>query len=257
MSKRISAPRHRRPWLAAASADARRQARRASARRGARSRSGRTRTARRPSRRSSPSGPRRKGLTVEVVEKDFGKIRDDLKTVQPESAPDVIIGAHDWTGQLAADGLVAAALPDARRRGRSSRRTRSARSRTAPRSSASTAPRSCSRTSASSSTRSSPRCRRPSRSSRPPALAFKKKASGNLAVAVPQGAAGDAYHMYPFFSGLGGYVFGVNKAGNLDAVRHRPREHDVPVERGADRHVEQDRASSTRRSTTASRRTRS
>src|SRR4029079_15624230 len=32
-----------------------------------------------------------KGLTVEVVEKDFGKIRDDLKTVQPESAPDVII----------------------------------------------------------------------------------------------------------------------------------------------------------------------
>ena len=34
---------------------------------------------------------------------------------------------------------------------------------------------------------------------------------------MPQGAAGDAYHMYPFFSGLGGYVFGVNKAGNLDA----------------------------------------
>jgi len=31
-----------------------------------------------------------------------------------------------------------------------------------------------------------------------------------------QGANGDAYHMYPFFSGLGGYVFGVNKAGNLD-----------------------------------------
>src|SRR5687768_8367368 len=31
-----------------------------------------------------------KGLTVEVVEKDFGKIRDDLKTVQAESAPDVI-----------------------------------------------------------------------------------------------------------------------------------------------------------------------
>ena len=27
---------------------------------------------------------------------------------------------------------------------------------------------------------------------------------------------GDAYHMYPFFSGLGGYIFGTNKAGNLD-----------------------------------------
>ena len=52
-----------------------------------------------------------KGLGVEVIEKDFGKIRDDLKTVQPESAPDVIIGAHDWTGQLAADGLVLPLFP--------------------------------------------------------------------------------------------------------------------------------------------------
>ena len=48
------------------------------------------------------------------------------------------------------------------------------------------------------------------------ALAFKKKSSQNLAIAVPQGANGDAYHMYPFFSGLGGYVFGTNGAGNLD-----------------------------------------
>ena len=48
------------------------------------------------------------------------------------------------------------------------------------------------------------------------ALAFKHKKSGNLAIAVQQGTNGDAYHMYPFFSGLGGYVFGVNHAGNLD-----------------------------------------
>ena len=48
----------------------------------------------------------RRGVTVEVVEKNFGDIRDQLKTVAPATAPDVIIGAHDWTGQLAADGLV-------------------------------------------------------------------------------------------------------------------------------------------------------
>jgi len=48
------------------------------------------------------------------------------------------------------------------------------------------------------------------------ALAYKKKASGNLGIAVQQGSGGDAYHMYPFFSGLGGYVFGTNSAGNLD-----------------------------------------
>ena len=49
------------------------------------------------------------------------------------------------------------------------------------------------------------------------ALAFKHKKAGNLGIAVQQGANGDAYHMYPFFSGLGGYIFGVNHAGNLDA----------------------------------------
>ena len=49
------------------------------------------------------------------------------------------------------------------------------------------------------------------------ALAFKNKSADNLAIAVPQAPAGDAYHMYPFFSGLGGYVFGRNKAGNLNA----------------------------------------
>ena len=48
----------------------------------------------------------RRGVNVEVVEKNFGDIRDQLKTVAVASAPDVIIGAHDWTGQLAADGLV-------------------------------------------------------------------------------------------------------------------------------------------------------
>jgi maltose-binding protein MalE len=48
------------------------------------------------------------------------------------------------------------------------------------------------------------------------ALAFQKKASGNIGLAVPQGANGDAYHMYPFFSGLCGYIFGNNKVGNLD-----------------------------------------
>ena len=39
-----------------------------------------------------------KGAKIEVVQKDFGQIRDNLKTVQSETAPDVIIGAHDWVG---------------------------------------------------------------------------------------------------------------------------------------------------------------
>jgi maltose-binding protein MalE len=157
-----------------------------------------------------------KGLTVEVVEKDFGKIRDDLKTVQAETAPDVIIGAHDWVGQLAADGSVLPLFPTKATRaqfpayalGAFSYGTAVKRLYGAPvvleniglvvNTKLAKVPTSFAQFQAA-------------------ALAFKKKASGNLAVAVPQGAAGDAYHMYPFFSGLGGYVFGVNKAGNLDA----------------------------------------
>src|SRR6266511_3180116 len=48
------------------------------------------------------------------------------------------------------------------------------------------------------------------------ALAFKRKSADNLAIAVQQGANGDAYHMYPFFSGLCGYVFGKTKGGSLN-----------------------------------------
>src|ERR671921_2748293 len=56
---------------------------------------------------------RTRGVTVEVVQKDFDKIRDDLKTVQAANAPDVIVGAHDWTGELAANGLVLPLFPSA------------------------------------------------------------------------------------------------------------------------------------------------
>jgi arabinogalactan oligomer/maltooligosaccharide transport system substrate-binding protein len=48
------------------------------------------------------------------------------------------------------------------------------------------------------------------------ALALKKKNHLAFGICVQQGSGGDAYHMYPFFAGLGGYVFGTNKAGNLD-----------------------------------------
>jgi arabinogalactan oligomer/maltooligosaccharide transport system substrate-binding protein len=45
------------------------------------------------------------------------------------------------------------------------------------------------------------------------ALAFQKKAAGNFGLVIP---GGDAYHNYPLFSGLCGYVFGKDAKGNLD-----------------------------------------
>jgi len=156
-----------------------------------------------------------RGVSVEVVEKDFGKIRDDLKTVQAATAPDVIVGAHDWTGELAADGSVVPLIPraavtkqfpgyalDAFSYGTAVKRLYGApvaleniglvvntKLAGVPASFADLEKR---------------------------ALAFKRKKAGNLALAIPQGANGDAYHMYPLFSGLCGYVFGKNRAGNLN-----------------------------------------
>jgi len=47
------------------------------------------------------------GVAVEVVQKDFGTIRDDLVSQGPSGqGPDVIIGAHDWIGKLVQNGAI-------------------------------------------------------------------------------------------------------------------------------------------------------
>lgn len=51
------------------------------------------------------------GIPVEVVETPFGSIRDQFTTAAPTGeGPDIIIGAHDWVGELAANGLLAEIL---------------------------------------------------------------------------------------------------------------------------------------------------
>ncbi|MBT8165230.1 MAG: maltose ABC transporter substrate-binding protein [Acidimicrobiia bacterium] len=48
------------------------------------------------------------GLTVAVQELGSGDIRDRLITADPAGeGPDIIVGAHDWLGQLVANGVVA------------------------------------------------------------------------------------------------------------------------------------------------------
>ena len=47
------------------------------------------------------------GVEVSVQEVDFGGIRDDLKTAGPAGeGPDIIVGAHDWLGELVVNGLL-------------------------------------------------------------------------------------------------------------------------------------------------------
>lgn len=48
------------------------------------------------------------GIPVIIQELEFGDIRDQLKTAGPAGeGPDIIIGAHDWLGELAVNGLLA------------------------------------------------------------------------------------------------------------------------------------------------------
>jgi maltose/maltodextrin transport system substrate-binding protein/arabinogalactan oligomer/maltooligosaccharide transport system substrate-binding protein len=47
------------------------------------------------------------GLPVTVQELAFGDIRDQLKTAGPAGeGPDIIVGAHDWLGELVTNGLL-------------------------------------------------------------------------------------------------------------------------------------------------------
>ncbi len=48
------------------------------------------------------------GVQIVVTQKQFGSIRDDLKVAGPTGeGPDIIIGAHDWLGELVENGLLA------------------------------------------------------------------------------------------------------------------------------------------------------
>ena len=155
------------------------------------------------------------GVTVNVVQKDFGTIRSSLATVDPATAPDVVVGASDWIGELSANGTI---LPlflssavkkqfpgytlDALSYGTAVKRlygmpTQVENIGLVVNTKLAKVPKTFAQLEKS-------------------ALTFKKKASGNVAIAVQQGAGFDAYHMYPFFSGLCGYIFGKNKVGNLD-----------------------------------------
>ena len=156
-----------------------------------------------------------KGVTVKVVVKDFGSIRDSLGTVNATDAPDVLNAAHDWTGQLAANGLVEPLYPSSAVRAQFPTYTLNAFSYGTAVKKLYGIPVAVENIGLVVNTKL---VKVPTTFAQleSEALAYKKKAHQTFGIAVQQGANGDAYHMYPFFSGLGGYIFGVNKAGNLD-----------------------------------------
>jgi len=155
------------------------------------------------------------GVTVNVVVQDFGSIRDKLGTVDASTAPDVILAAHDWTGQLAANGLVEPLYLSAAVKKQFPAYTLNAFSYGLAVKKLYGVPTQIENIGLVVNT-SLVKVPTTFAQLEKEALAYKKKMHASFGIAVQQGAGFDAYHMYPFFSGLGGYVFGTNSAGNLD-----------------------------------------
>ena len=155
------------------------------------------------------------GATIQVVTKNFGDIRDNLGTVAAADAPDVITAAHDWTGQLAANGLVQPIYPSKAVRSQFPSYTLNAFSYGTAVKKLYGLPVQVENVGLVVNTKLA-KVPTTFKQLETEALAQKKKARIGFGIAVQQGSGGDAYHMYPFFSGLGGYIFGTNSAGNLD-----------------------------------------
>jgi len=155
------------------------------------------------------------GATIKVVTKQFGDIRDNLGTVAAADAPDVITAAHDWTGQLAANGLVEPIFLSSAVKANFPSYTLNAFSYGTAVKKLYGVPAAVENIGLVVNTKLA---KVPTSFSQleTEALAVKKSKHQTFGIAVQQGSGGDAYHMYPFFSGLGGYIFGTNKAGNLD-----------------------------------------
>ncbi len=155
------------------------------------------------------------GATISVVSKNFGDIETQLGTVAAADAPDVVLAAHDWTGQLAANGLVEPIYPSVTVKKQFPSYTLNAFSYGTAVKKLYGIPVQVENIGLLVNTKLAPV---PTTWAQVEATALKWKKKNHLAfgLCVQQGSAGDAYHMYPFFSGLGGYVFGTNSAGNLD-----------------------------------------
>ena len=156
-----------------------------------------------------------RGVDVKVAVKDFGSIRDNLKTVAASDAPDVIVGASDWTGELAANGLVLPLFPrkailnqfpkyalNAYSYGKNGARlygipTQLENIGLVVNLKLAHVPKNWADLESQ-------------------ALKIKRKTGSPVGIAVQQGSGGDAYHMYPFFSGLCGYIFQTTKTGSLN-----------------------------------------
>ena len=153
---------------------------------------------------------------VAISVHDFAAIRTELETVKPEAAPDVVVGQNDWVGELVGSGLLLPLYPSQATKRQFHQYLLDAFSYGIALKKLYGAPYAFENVALVVNT-GLVRLPRTFAELERRAVAFKRRKSGNLGIAVPQSTPTDAaYYMHPFFSGLGGYIFGKNKIGLLD-----------------------------------------
>jgi len=153
------------------------------------------------------------GLTVAVQELAFGDIRDRLIVAGPAGeGPDVIIGAHDWLGQLVTSGVVAPV------------------DLSAVESDFSEAavlafnyegqiyglPYAVENIALIRNTDLAPESPATFEELKETALGLVESGEATLPLALQENGNGDPFHNYPLFTALGGYVFGLNDDGSYN-----------------------------------------
>jgi arabinogalactan oligomer/maltooligosaccharide transport system substrate-binding protein len=151
-----------------------------------------------------------KGLAVEVVVKPFGDIRDEVSKVTVEAAPDVVIGANDWVGELAANGKIVKLNLSSKAKAALEAGALQAFAYRGTQYGVPVAVENIALITNANLVKKQPKTFDELSAI---ALDLKKKGRVDIPLAVQQGAGGDAYHMYPLFSGLGGYIFDTTATG--------------------------------------------
>jgi maltose-binding protein MalE len=153
---------------------------------------------------------------VAIFVHDFAGIRNELATVTAANAPDVIVGQNDWLGGLVGSGLLLPLYPSTAAKRQFPQYTLDAFSYGIALKKLYGVPYAFENVGLVVNTTLVKLPRTFAQLERE-AIAFKKSRSGNLGIAVPQGSPDvAAYYMHPFFSGLGGYIFGKNTIGLPD-----------------------------------------
>jgi maltose-binding protein MalE len=153
--------------------------------------------------------------TIQVVTKDYGSIATSLGSTTAADAPDIVVAAHYWTGQLAADNLIEPLYPSAAVSAQFPASTLKAFSYGAVGKKLYGIPVQVENIGLVVNTRLA-KVPTSFAALEANALRWKRKSHLAFGLCVQQSPGGDAYHMYPFFSGLGGYVFGTTRSGSVD-----------------------------------------